>query len=446
MWGPFPKSVFLADMETYPPRIGRSFVGKSRYTYSQYGKGRLWNGTSHNFPLTAPSTIIDPIFSATGKDEIVQSQGNQYQFLGRSNRRIGGNFTVIKRVLVDNIPVPHLEHSNVPGQPLAPGSGFHYSGPLFAGGVTGVNDWPSAQILSAAELDALGTSIIAGILPTNPLSGALVALGELRSEGLPTVPILGSWRDRTRIARSAGNEYLNHQFGWVPLVNDLKAFSNVVSNHDDLVKQYERNSGRRIKRRVTFPIETTVVSETKTNAKLSPNPPSSIYVSGTDVRTKTDKKIVRHWFSGAFTYYLPPYVKNGDNSKRNRQLRNYLYGTRVTPEVIWDLTPWTWAADWVGNFGDVLHNISAFHNDGLVMQYGYIMSQQIHDVTYTWDGVEFKTYPGHKYVASVTYRTIVKQRRVATPYGFGLDTGLFTDRQWSILAALGITRGSRSLD
>jgi hypothetical protein len=44
-------------------------------------------------------------------------------------------------------------------------------------------------------------------------------------------------------------------------------------------------------------------------------------------------------------------------------------------------------------------------------------------------------------------RVMVEQKRriKSTPFGFGLSPGSFTARQWSILAALGMTRGPRSL-
>jgi len=42
--------------------------------------------------------------------------------------------------------------------------------------------------------------------------------------------------------------------------------------------------------------------------------------------------------------------------------------------------------------------------------------------------------------------TSVKQRSVATPFGFGLDPGAFSPKQWSIIAALGFSKAPRSLN
>jgi hypothetical protein len=373
-------------------------------------------------------------------EELTLSQGNPVHLLGKTGRAIGGNFFVVKHERFGTI-IPERHYSQTLGHTT--NAGHHYIGPVLENVGYGVADFPAPHYSSASVLHALGTKIIANVLPTNPLSGLFVSLGELKSEGIPSLLGVQSWKSRTHLARSAGDEYLNHQFGWLPLVNDLKSFTHSVTNSDELVAQYERNSGRPIRRSVALPIDRS--STTSAGARgIAPDIPQ-LY-PGTShrnyVRTETFSK--RRWFVANFTYYLPPFNPNGSNVARNEQLANYLFGTRPTPEGLWNLTPWSWAADWVGNFGSVLHNVSAFQSDGLVMRYGYIMEEGIHEVNYTHPEVQFISYPG-KMGVSQTLRTTVKQRLVATPYGFGLNTDAFTDRQWSILAALGLSKGSRKL-
>lgn len=347
------------------------------------------------------------------------------------------------------LPRRHYSSGSNPMQPNA----VHYYGPIVARRLGATDSFPSVLVSSDSELDALGTKAIAAVLPTNPLSGLAVTLGELKREGIPSLLGVQAWKGRTKLAKSAGSEYLNHEFGWKPLVSDLRKFTYSVKNSDELIAQYARNSGRRIKRELTFPVERTLTVHSSTGGSgfthVTPDPVLlEIY---TDTNTNTCRRTVRTvtertvWFKGCFTYYLPPYKPNGDNSKRNRQLRNYLYGTRVTPETLWDLTPWSWAADWVGNFGSVLHNVSAFANDGLVMHYGYMMEQYVHRTTVTVSGFGLRSYPGKKYAVASTLTTVSKKRRVASPYGFGLDPLGFTGRQWAILAALGISRGPSQL-
>lgn len=129
--------------------------------------------------------------------------------------------------------------------------------------------------------------------------------------------------------------------------------------------------------------------------------------------------------------------------RRQEALANKLFGLRLTPELWWQLSPWSWAADWVGNTGSVLHNLSAFSNDGLVMRYGYVMETVKVVTTYTLVDCVLRT--GQKVDSSQTYVQERKQRRRATPFGFGLNPASFSDKQWSIIAALGISRMPRSL-
>jgi len=125
---------------------------------------------------------------------------------------------------------------------------------------------------------------------------------------------------------------------------------------------------------------------------------------------------------------------------------NKLFGTRLTPEVVWNLAPWSWAADWFGNTGDVLANISALGADSLVLKYGYIMRQErVMDHT-SWEGYINTQPDGHgaRFIRiREAYGYETKLRLRATPYGFGIDMGGFSPRQIAISAAVGVNRMPR---
>jgi len=415
---------------------------RSKYVqYRNYQPTKLWDGLSS--ARRYPNGIYGWVnHQVTGKEDLQNTRGNPYQLLGRSNRALGGPFFVVKHEYAGST-IPSRPYSN---NTNPYNNGAHYEGPVYENTGIGVGStWPAPEFSNGTTLDALGTTFIANVAPTNPVSGLFVALGEIKRDGLPTLQGVQSWRNRTNIARAAGSEYLNHQFGWLPLVSELQDFTHAVTNSDELIRQYDRNSGRKIKRSGALPIDSSVSTSTGTGRSVVPLLPS-MYSGGTEGNfTKTITKVKKRWFECAFSYYVPPYNPSGDNIRRNEQLANYLYGTRVTPEGVWDLTPWTWAVDWMGNFGDVLHNVGAFHQDGLVMLYGYVMEESSVAHTYTHPEVRFKTYPGEVHSVSATYKTVVKQRRGATPYGFGLNPASFTSKQWAILAAIGSSRGNNTL-
>jgi len=116
-----------------------------------------------------------------------------------------------------------------------------------------------------------------------------------------------------------------------------------------------------------------------------------------------------------------------------------LLGIDLTPETLWNLAPWSWLADWFGNVGDVMTNMSLFSRDKLVMPYGYIMAETSVTTTNLLYDLQWYDPVGPKSVRDVA-GFVRKQRSPASPFGFGLSDMILDSRQTSILAALGITR------
>jgi hypothetical protein len=117
-------------------------------------------------------------------------------------------------------------------------------------------------------------------------------------------------------------------------------------------------------------------------------------------------------------------------------------GADPSPETIWNLAPWSWALDWFSNTGSVVQNISSFQSDGHVLAYGYMMEHSSSTDTYSLDGCTL-TNGQPLEIPVFTLTTEVKKRRKANPYGFGVRWDGLSAFQYSILAALGITRYGR---
>lgn len=302
------------------------------------------------------------------------------------------------------------------------------------------------------DLDAnsLGATAISRCTPTSPNASLAQFVGESIQE-LPRMIGASFMRDKAINFRNLGDEYLNVQFGWLPFINDIKKIVRSMSNASSLLAQFQRDSGRQVRRSYRFaPSVTSTLSREYVSYPILNAGPSNVYrVDADGTRSHLDKLVRldrKVWFSGAFTYYLPP-PPDGVFEKISEFERkaDYLLGTRITPEVLWELAPWSWLVDWFSNVGDIISNASRLGQDGLVIRYGYLMvhTKETHDYS-TLPGLTTK-YDEKLPVFTASFSRETKRRVRATPYGFGVDLSGLSGTQLSILAALGMTRRGSTL-
>jgi hypothetical protein len=293
----------------------------------------------------------------------------------------GGPFTLIKATDIPKFGV-------VPKQ-----SNFIFNGEWTVGEPTAYTYLGYPAAMSNAQLNASGTTAIARVEPTNPASDFSVAAGEFMSDGIPSPMGMSLLKDRTKIAKDAGGEYLNVQFGWLPLVSDVHNIAKAVQGSHKILHQYRRDSDRKIRRGYMFPSDNR--SQVYKGAFFGS--PLGAFVDG--VQTESVKREL--WFKGAFRYHIPTTPDQLNKFEQYKQYADKILGIRLTPEVLWNLAPWSWAIDWFTNTGDLLHNISSVGHDGLVMQYGYVMFHREQTLTRTASyksfGVEIGT-PASRYI------------------------------------------------
>lgn len=355
-----------------------------------------------------------------------------------------------------------------------------YYGPMTVVGGTGVtgsgldgrlDQFGYPRILPSGEIPdinlALGTKAINKTIPTLPVAGMAAFLGELH-EGLPKMIGHSSlFRERAHAFHGLGSEYLNVQFGWKPFLSDVRKFAKAFKNAGEILKQYRRDSGKTVHRHYTFPVirDTKVYSPTPIGMGVGQNPAdfafripcdNTVYGTFTSgelqslLRSGTSASIhassvrkQRYWFSGAYSYLV-----SEDDSFLGRmegyiQQANKLLGVKVTPDVLWELTPWSWLLDWEVNIGVNISNLTAFGQDNLALRWGYLMRETSYNhYTSTSNISSYGNWGGPIHS---TWRIVKKERIRSTPFGFGLNADGFTDHQWSILGALGLTRAPKKL-
>jgi len=297
------------------------------------------------------------------------------------------------------------------------------------------------------EMEEQGATAIARVKPTNSIADLSTALGELHTEGLPKLPniIAGQTRikaakkavtkEKKKISKETAGEFLGFQFGWLPFVSDVQDVARGVSKASDIIAQYRRDSGKLVRRRFEFhpqeEFSTSILAAGKWPILAADT--SHIYTKIPAGNLVCDRKIItRDVFSGGFTYHIPGdfpgFVEQSDSALYAKKI----LGLDLSPDTVWNLTPWSWAADWFSNTGDVIDNLSDYATDGLVMRYGYMQRHVVETHSYYIDGSSANL--------PLSFVTEHKARVKANPFGFGLTWDGLTPRQVAISIALGIKR------
>lgn len=296
-----------------------------------------------------------------------------------------------------------------------------------------------------STMDSWGTSAISQVYPTKSEAQLAVAAGELVTGGLPSLIGKSLLKSKLKDYRKVGDEYLNVEFGIKPLISDIQATAESIVNAEKRLQQLERDSGRLVRRRFEFPILSEEFKSVATGAAAVPSGWTNpyLYNSTTGHRKETTTWYeTKRWFSGAFTYHVNLGSTQRTQLAKAAQEARLLLGVKLDAEVLWNLTPWSWLADWFGNMGDIMTNVSAFQKDGLVMPYGYVMSQQTGTKRSVLSGLNWYDSSAPKTVVSTITR-VRKQRRKANPFGFGVTDAMLDSRQLAILGALGISNAPR---
>lgn len=428
-----------------------------------------WSGSDEWVMPPIPGTQTTTSFRSGALGDLLEQETPDDRFLGRGSAHATGlsgptdtghDFYSRKQWYFST---SHPDFRLDSTRNLIPGYTRHFRGPLIAD----LQPWsryvyPAIERLSSVSATPEMQQLYRKAIPTQSEAGASTALAELLGEGFSSLlPSIRDPRDFRSVLRpkkdpqisykgvdptDVGKADLYTEFGVLPVIRDVQKVVRSLKKANAIIRQYERDSGRRVRRRVNLPAVTSI-SEDYT-APYSPNWGVSLDNFGwtrSGPVTLTSTKRTEWWFSGAFTYFVETDSSVLNELERFEQLGNKLLGTRLTVDVLWNLAPWSWLIDWFSTVGDSLSNVVAFQNDGLVMPYGYAMRKTT--VTTVAASMLVDRSAPEKEILTYrnTFKVVQKERVKATPYGFGLDLGSLNPRQWAILASLGLTRAPQRL-
>jgi hypothetical protein len=310
------------------------------------------------------------------------------------------------------------------------------------------------------------SSVYNGAKPKIQQVGALNALYELRelpsmlrttalgfhelwtaAGGRPSASGLMAPSRGDRYYPGVQDHFLNHQFGWVPFIGDVRRMINTYYNADNHIRRISADNGRSVRRRFALKdvVSETVVASNNAGFHFPILFDSTMFKEpgGKATGIITDRVIAKTWGSGKFRYYKPEFDLDGpDYSSGMNQARRLLslYGVRVNPSNLYQAIPWSWAVDWFTNTGDYVSRLSDIMSDGLMAEYFYAMHSEDRVRTFRSE------YPlNTRYVSCETSIRMSSKQRVeaSSPLGFSLSWGNLSPRQIAIAAALGISAAER---
>jgi hypothetical protein len=225
------------------------------------------------------------------------------------------------------------------------------------------------------SVEAAAADVVAKTNPSRPLVDIPVFALELRE--LPNMLL----KRTNNLGRDIARGRLSLEYGWKPLINDLKNLLNFQKAFDERVRELDhlQYSGIRRKRKLF---------NGKSNME-SDHWPHLENINGLDINgdfTTTSNCQV----SGFVKWVpdkLPPRLLGIAYSKSQEDTRvkalaalTGISNTIIDASTIWELLPFSWLADWCSNAGDLLaanRNIVGAHPEKIQIMYYTYTEQRV---------------------------------------------------------------------
>jgi hypothetical protein len=258
-------------------------------------------------------------------------------------------------------------------------------------------------------------------------------------------------------AQAVGSGYLNNVFGWTPILRDVDSAIKTLLVLDSML--FPEDSTRRNVRRVLstrggisedpvglwlgppLAAQSTLANSFLVNDLKFSGLGFSQTSAGVAQPAQTSVlEEISVWTTARFNTTARPSATN--NGYLDKAID--LLGLELTPEVLWQVTPWSWLIDWFSNMGTVIGNLSTLGLSNTILNYAYSTARLKTSVgvqvmpRVQSSGSNVITAFGGDFFFS--YNMDYKVRVAASPFGFDVSLGSLSASQWAILTALGLAR------
>lgn len=288
--------------------------------------------------------------------------------------------------------------------------------------------------------------------PTSDRFSVPAFIGELR-EGLPNIiPAMAKAKSGAALTRRAGSDYLNVQFGWLPLLNDLRKIAEALYRASQgLFEPWGATHRSRGENPSVDTQEATGLSVTGAASGDYFDTPFRSYLDGSGV--STDGRFIgtgavfsnvstRRWLEGEFVY-LP---KAGFDPTKYEERYDTLFKLDLTPADLWQLAPWSWLVDWFFDIGKAIESYETALSNRVLSTYMYAMEETVSTTQVLVTDLRGQTGVSYTGPRSWSFQwEYSRKRRIrANPFGFTLNPeSALTAAQFAILGALGLTKVRR---
>lgn len=331
---------------------------------------------------------------------------------------------------------------------------------------SGVNG-PSHPDVNPDDLTNLGNRAWGKLRPDPAHAGLGQAIAEAKD--LPNM-LLGTARsfhlawqgylDKKKFRRApkqATDEFINQNFGWAPFLGDVGDMYKLVTDFRALEKkEIERNGKWRKRRRREEDVRSeTLVWQANSQSNgsyafpplYSPNVNLNLKAQpGMHGKERPDHlsvhrvSVMEIWYEGKFRTYRPEFdagLSSGYPGLDSANRAMTMAGLRITPTLLYNITPWTWLVDWFAGVGDAVQRYEDMLSDTVAAEYFYLMRRLVSRYEYT---ITKQTRDGAltlKWMGGVE----TKRRAVGgNAFGFSGSPSGLSGRQLAILGALGGSR------
>lgn len=278
--------------------------------------------------------------------------------------------------------------------------------------------------VSLPSVGASATKLLAQTNPGRAVVSLPVFIAEMRDlpHAVKSIKDIGDQLLRKKVpqTRDVAGQLLSWEFGWRPLLSDLRKitqFGDYVAKRSKEIERLYSKGG--LKRRLTL-FDGSARSESQFPAESRLG--DLVYVR------EERHTFVRRWGTVRWRpTSLPPKGPHG----YERQAIQAVFGLSIQAEDVWNIIPWTWLVDWTTNVGEYL----SAHNNRVpaLPSTPNIMTQKTTNIR--WQRLGSSWIKGGDGVAS--YETKERALSNGTVEAY---LPFLSSRQLSILGSLAITR------